>query len=99
MAVVLPTPGRPVIATRPLIGISTDSILTTMVDKTTWLDVIEAELARHPRMDEQDLQKLVYQSVFGGDHLLEDPERFAAGLRAEWAKRPADDGRPALQSM
>jgi hypothetical protein len=61
-----------VIATRPLIDISPDSILTAMADKNALLDVITVEWARHPRMDERDLQKLIYQSVFGGDHLLDD---------------------------
>lgn len=31
-----------------------------------------------------DLGKLVYQAVFGVDHLLGDPERFARELRGEW---------------
>jgi len=73
-----------------------------MGDKTAWLDVIETERALHPGMGVQDLQKLSYQSVFGGDHLLDDPIRFAAGVRQEW-DRLEDDGTPvsggALQSI
>jgi len=61
-----------------------------MADKTALLEVIEVERSRHSRMDGRDLQKLIYQSVFGGDHLLEDPTRFAAGFRAEWAGLAAE---------
>ena len=61
-----------------------------MADKTAWLDVIETERALHPGMGAQDLQKLIYQSVFGGDHLLDDPTRFAAGVRQEWDRLEDD---------
>ena len=53
-------------------------------------------------MDERDLQKLIYQCVFGGDHLLDDPERYAAALREEWEGLSMDDpaaAEPALQSI
>jgi len=102
MAVVFPTPGRPVIATRPLIGISSDSILITMADKNALLDVIAVEQVRHPQMDERDLQKLIYQSVFGGDHLLNDPGQYASSLREEWEGLSIDESpaaKPALQSI
>jgi len=62
-----------------------------MADTNALCDVIEEELARHPRMNERDLQKMIYQSVFGGDHLLADSERFERGLREEWGKLPACD--------
>jgi len=73
-----------------------------MADTNDLLDVIEAERARHPRMDEQDLQKLIYQSVFGGDHLLADPERYGCALREEWDRLPDDAAGaigPALQTI
>ncbi len=73
-----------------------------MADTNALLDVIEAERARHPRMDERDLQKLIYQSVFGGDHLLADPVRYGSALREEWVRLPIDDTRaaePALQAI
>lgn len=38
----------------------------------------------HPGLVEQDVYKLVSQAVFGGDHLLEDPIRFALGFTREW---------------
>ena len=73
-----------------------------MADKNALLDVIAAERARHLRMDERDLQKLIYQCVFGGDHLLDDPERYAGALREEWEGLSIDDplaAEPALQSI
>lgn len=71
-----------------------------MADKNALLDVIAAERARHPRMAVCDLQKLIYQSVFGGDHLLDDPERYAGALREEWEGLSIDGplaAEPALQ--
>lgn len=53
-------------------------------------------------MDERDLQKLIYQSVFGGDHLLSNPGRYASALREEWEGLSVDDplaAEPALQSI
>jgi hypothetical protein len=85
MSVVFPTPGRPVMAIRPLIGIPPHSILSSMDDKLELLAIIKDELRRHPRMGPEDLRKLIAQSVFGGDHLLEDVDRFLRGLRGEWA--------------
>jgi len=38
----------------------------------------------HPGLVEQDVYKLVSQAVFGGDHLLEDPVRFASEFNMEW---------------
>jgi len=59
-----------------------------MADTNALCNVIEKEHARHPRMNVRDLQKMIYQSVFGGDHLLADPERFARDLHEEWARLP-----------
>ena len=73
-----------------------------MANKDNLLNVIEMELARHPRMDERDLQKLIYQSVFGGDHLLGNPDRYAGALRVEWKALSADGppaAEPGLQSI
>ena len=73
-----------------------------MVDTNTLRDVIETELARHPHMNERDLQKMIYQSVFGGDHLLADRERFARGVREEWEGLPLgepSDGASAFQTI
>jgi len=66
------------------------------------LDIVEVERALHPGMDEQDLQKLIYQSALGGDHLLGDAARYAAGVRAEWKRLGPDvvtETEPALQTI
>jgi len=55
-----------------------------MDDKLDLLAVLEVEFDRHPRLDAEDLRKLIVQSVFGGDHLLDDPERFRDDLIHEW---------------
>ena len=52
--------------------------------------ILDHERARHPEMTVRDVQKLVYQSVFGGDHLLSDRGRFEANLRQEWDCLPAE---------
>jgi len=70
-----------------------------MADKNALPDVIAVERVRHPRMDEHDLQKLIYQSVFGGDHLLDDPERYAGALREEWEGLSIDDSLAAKQAL
>jgi len=84
-----------------LIAISRDSILPLMAYTNDLLGIISSEHALHPRMVLSDLQKLIYQSVFGGDHLLENPARFADGVRHEWVgfdPPPAEAG-PALQPI
>jgi hypothetical protein len=59
-----------------------------MDDKAELLAILEDEFHRHPGAGPQDLRKLVYQSVFGGDHLLADPARFRADLQREWSDVP-----------
>lgn len=74
-----------------------------MTDTTNWAAILDDELARHPGMDASDLRKLVYQSALGGNHLLDDPVQFAAGVRDEWERLgvPArgDGIRPAIQPI
>jgi hypothetical protein len=41
-------------------------------------------------MGAEDLRKLVVQSVFGGDHLLANPEHFRDALLREWGAIDAD---------
>jgi len=55
-----------------------------MGDTSALQAILEAERTRHPRMTACDVQKLIYQSVFGGDHALVDRDRFADALRTEW---------------
>jgi len=71
-----------------------------MGDKVDLLAIIEDELRWHPRMGPQDLRKLVAQSVFGVDHLLDDPDRFRRALRREWDRLPPPtEAEPAVQRI
>ena len=55
-----------------------------MDGKLELLAIIEEELRRHLGMGPEDLRKLIVQSALGGDHLLEDADRFRRGLLREW---------------
>jgi len=57
-----------------------------MNDKLGLLAIIDEEFRRHPGMGPEDLRKLIVQSVFGGDHLLGDIERFRCDFLREWAE-------------
>ena len=92
MRVVFPTPGRPVIAIRALISIPADSILSGVHGETGLEGIVRAELRLHPRLAPADLQKLLLQAAFGGDHLLLDPKRFRRTLREEWVRLDAAVG-------
>ncbi len=46
--------------------------------------LLSAEAARCPAMAVSDAVKLLYQRVFGGGHLVRDPEESLRRLRAEW---------------
>ena len=55
-----------------------------MTDNGIFLTILRQESRRHPQLQAVDLQKLVYQAVFGGNHILDHRERFRVGLLAEW---------------
>lgn len=64
------------------------SILPVMDVKEKLLLVLRDELVLHPQMMPVDLQKLIYQAVFGCDHLLAEPQRFRKELKQEWKMIP-----------
>jgi hypothetical protein len=71
-----------------------------MGERGRLIEILKAELRLHPGLAAADLEKLVYQATFGGDHLLRDPARFEQDLRAEWDRLPVASGintEPALQ--
>lgn len=56
-----------------------------------------AEAARCPAMAVSDAVKLLYQRIFGGGHLVRDPEESLRRLRTEWqscAGQPAERFEP-----
>jgi len=61
-----------------------------MDDKADLLAIIAEEFRRRPHAGPDDLRKLVFQSVFGIDHLLADPKRFRQELEEEWRLIPGE---------
>ncbi len=55
-----------------------------MDDKNYLLTIIQDQVRRHPGFRIQDLYKLIYQSCFGGGHLLHDKKKARAALGKEW---------------
>ncbi len=56
--------------------------------KERLLLTLRDEFVFHPQMMPADLQKLIYQAVFGCDHLLAQPQRFHKELKQEWKMIP-----------
>lgn len=52
--------------------------------KRELLGLIELHLRTHPGFGVEDLAKLIYQGVFGADHLIVHEERFVRELCGEW---------------
>jgi hypothetical protein len=50
-------------------------------DSITWL--IDWHLHRRPLMEAQDVYKLLYQGVFGPEHIIQSPAAFAGRLHQE----------------
>ena len=47
-------------------------------------DLLDRQLACYPKMTEQDAEKLCFQSLFGGGHLIADEASCLAFLISEW---------------
>ena len=71
----LPRLDPPRASSYPLLGVN---------EKESLRRILREEVALHPGMELVDLQKLVYQAVFGIDHLLKDRACFANELSREW---------------
>jgi len=52
--------------------------------------LIQWHLAKHKNIAIQDVYKLLYQGVFGAEHLLSDAERAITILNEEWQRVPAN---------
>lgn len=46
-------------------------------------ELVQAQLNKYPQMQARDLIKLLYQNEFGGGHLISDPVKSLACLKAE----------------
>ncbi len=52
--------------------------------------LIQWHLEYHKNVGIQDIYKMLYQGVFGAEHLLSNVERAKAYLRDEWDRVPSD---------
>lgn len=48
------------------------------------IEIIKAHLEAYPQMQIQDISKLLYQSEFGGGHLIADADRSLERIKAEY---------------
>ena len=67
------------------------------------METLEQVLRRHarkyPMMQPTDAVKLIYQNVFGGGHLIRDPEGCINILQREYENTPQDPHAPLLESI
>ncbi len=67
------------------------------------METLEQILRRHalkyPMMQPTDAVKLIYQNVFGGGHLIRDPEACRNALQREYECTPQDPYAPLLESI
>ena len=67
------------------------------------METLEQVLRRHarkyPMMQPTDAVKLIYQNVFGGGHLIRDPETCRNALLREYECTPQDPYAPLLESI
>lgn len=61
--------------------------------------ILYAHASRYPLMEPADAVKLVYQHVFGGGHLIRDPEECSRRLWQEYAATPRTPGAPVLEPI
>jgi len=61
-------------------------------------EILLKHFARYPQMTPQDAVKLLYQSSFGGGHLISDPQAALAYLKRERELAPVRPGNP-LESI
>jgi len=75
--------------------------LSIVTEKERLFKILRHEIALHPQMTAADLQKLVYQAVFGVGHLLNDRTGFTERLAREWEgiDPAAGVGMEALQTI
>ena len=67
------------------------------------METLEQVLQRHarkyPMMQPKDAVKLIYQNVFGGGHLIRDPETCYNALQREYECTPQDPHAPLVESI
>ena len=53
-------------------------------------EILKRHLKQYPRMQIVDVVKLLFQSEFGGGHMVASPSKSLAWIRAEWKDAASD---------
>ena len=61
--------------------------------------ILQAHASCYPKMEPTDAVKLLYQSEFGGGHLIANEDACLAYLRAEWERTPFDLDAPLVEDI
>lgn len=61
--------------------------------------ILLAHARRYPKMEPRDAVKLIYQSTFGGGHLIRDEEACLTRLRQEYESTPQNTATPLLEDI
>lgn len=61
--------------------------------------ILLTHAARYPLMEPTDAVKLLYQSAFGGGHLIRDEEKCLEFLKSEYASVLQNPGTPLLENI
>ena len=61
--------------------------------------ILHTHATRYPEMEPTDAVKLLYQSEFGGGHLITNPDACLAYLQAEWERTPYDPAAPLTEDI
>ena len=61
--------------------------------------VLRAHAARYPLMEPRDAVKLLYQSEFGGGHLIQNEQACMEFLQKEYTSVPQDPDAPLLEDI
>lgn len=62
-------------------------------------DILLAHALRYPRMEPKDAVKLLYQSEFGGGHMIQSIDSCLQYLQAEYEKTPQNPTAPLLEEI
>ena len=61
--------------------------------------ILYSHAKRYPLMEPTDAVKLIYQNVFGGGHLIRDPDACCQALRQEYENTPQKRSAPLLERI
>lgn len=61
--------------------------------------ILQTHAARYPKMEPTDAVKLLYQSEFGGGHLISNEDACLAYLRVEWECTPKNPDAPLVEDI